>query len=82
MWRGHQIGVALRSSGELIGDCGFRTPEIEPFQAELGITLAPEFQGRGYAAEALGALVNYLLLTLGEDRVFGSVDPSNVRPWR
>jgi RimJ/RimL family protein N-acetyltransferase len=75
----YQIGIALRSAVELIGDCGFRTPETQPSQAELGITLAPEFQGRGYATEALRALMDYLLITLGKDRVFDSVGPSNVR---
>ena len=43
----YQIGIILRSSGELIGDCGFQVLETEPRQADVGIALAPEFQGRG-----------------------------------
>jgi len=78
----YQIGIILRSSGELIGDCGFQVLEIEPRQAEVGIALAPEFQGRGYATETLRALLDYLLGALGKDRVFGSVDPRNVRSLR
>lgn len=74
-----QIAIILLSSGELIGDCGFHVLATEPHQAEIGIALAPEFQGRGYASEALRALLNYLLVALGKDRVFGSVDPRNVR---
>lgn len=78
----YQIGIALQSSSELIGDCGFRVLESEPQQAEFGIALAPEYQCQGYAAEALRALLNYLLVNLGKHRVFGSVDPRNVRSIR
>lgn len=74
----YQVGIFLRVGGKLIGDCGLRVLESEPRQAEIGITLAPEFQGQGYATEALKALLGYLLVTLGKHRVFGSVDPRNV----
>jgi len=74
----YQVGIFLPDSGKLIGDCGFRVLASDPEQAEVGITLAPEFQGKGYATEALRALLNYLLVTLGKHRVFGSVDPRNV----
>lgn len=75
----YQIGIILASSRELIGDCGFRVLEAEPRHAEIGIALAPEFQGRGYATEALRALLDYLFLALGKHRAFGSVDPCNVQ---
>jgi RimJ/RimL family protein N-acetyltransferase len=78
----YQVGIDLRSSGELIGDCGFRVLEAEPRQAEFGIALAPEYQFNGYAAEALRALLDYLLFTLAKHRVTGSVDPRNIRSIR
>lgn len=78
----YQIGIILRSSGELIGDCGFRAHETEPLQAEVGIALALEFQGNGYATESLRALLEYLFEALGKDRVLGSVDPRNTRSVR
>jgi RimJ/RimL family protein N-acetyltransferase len=74
----YQVGIFLLPGGKLIGDCGFRVLEAEPRQAEIGITLAPEVQGKGYAGEALQALLHYLLVTLGKHRVFGSVDPENL----
>ncbi|MGC2108371.1 MAG: GNAT family protein [Candidatus Korobacteraceae bacterium] len=76
--RWYQVGIFLRAGGKLIGDCGFRVLEGEPRQAEIGITLAPEFQRQGYATEALTPLLGHLLVTLGKHRVFGSVDPKNV----
>ena len=78
----YQVGIALRSSGELVGDCGFQVLEAEPRQAELGIALAPEYQAQGYATEGLRAFLGYLLVTLGKHRVFGSVDPRNLRSVR
>jgi RimJ/RimL family protein N-acetyltransferase len=78
----YQIGIILLSCGELIGDCGFQVLETEPRHAEVGIALAPEFQGRGYANETLRALLDYLLVGLDKDRVFGSVDPRNLRSMR
>jgi len=75
----HQIGIVLQFSGELIGDCGFHVLETEPRQAELGISLAPKYQYHGYATEALRALIDYLFVDLSKHRVFGSVDPRNLR---
>jgi RimJ/RimL family protein N-acetyltransferase len=78
----YQIGIILLPCRKLIGDCGFHVLETEPRQAEVGIALAPEFQGRGYATETLRTLLDYLLVALGKDRVLGSVDPRNVRSMR
>lgn len=80
--RWYQVGIFLLDGGRLIGDCGFRIPETQPQQAEIGITLAPDFQHRGYAGEALRALLNYLLVGLEKHRVFASVDPRNVSSMR
>jgi RimJ/RimL family protein N-acetyltransferase len=75
----HQLGICLLANGNLIGDCGFHVLEAEPRQAECGITLDPSHQGHGYATEALRGLLDYLFFTLGKHRVFGSVDPQNIR---
>ena len=60
----------------------FRCLKPNPRQAELGIALAPEYQAQGYATEGLRAFLGYLLVTLGKHRVFGSVDPRNLRSVR
>jgi RimJ/RimL family protein N-acetyltransferase len=80
--RWYQLGIALQSGGELIGDCGFRLLGAELRQAEVGITLATEYQGRGYATEALRELLHFLFVTRRMHRVFGSIDPRNVRSLR
>jgi RimJ/RimL family protein N-acetyltransferase len=76
-WR--QLAITVRSTGELIGDCGVHVPQNEPEQAEFGMTLAPAFQGHGYASEAIRALLRLAFDTLGKHRVFGSIDPRNAR---
>jgi RimJ/RimL family protein N-acetyltransferase len=75
----YQIGIVLRFGSEFIGDCGFHVLATETRQAEFGISLAPKYQCHGYAAEALRALLNYLFVDLSKHRVFGSVDPRNLR---
>ncbi len=73
----YQIGIFLLDGGKLIGDVGFHVLEHDPEQAEVGITVAPDFQRQGYASEALVALLNYIFATLKKHRVFASVDPRN-----
>ena len=73
----YQLGIALRSGGELIGDCGFHILG-DPRLAEIGITVAPRFQCRGYATEALRAIVGYLFGKLRKHRISASIDPRNI----
>jgi RimJ/RimL family protein N-acetyltransferase len=75
--RWYQLGLCTRDSGELAGDCGILVQLQDPRQAEIGITLARDFQGRGLGTEALRAILGYLFTTLGKHRIFGSVDPRN-----
>jgi RimJ/RimL family protein N-acetyltransferase len=75
----HQLGISRLSTRELIGDCGFHVLQAEPRQCEIGVTLDPEYQRQGYATEALRALLDYLVFTLGKHRVLASVDPRNIR---
>lgn len=80
-----QLAIALRAADgsglradALAGDCGLHVPAGEPWQAEVGVTLADWAQGRGYAQEALGAALQVLFDDWGKHRVFASVDPRNV----
>ncbi|HUD99734.1 MAG TPA: GNAT family protein [Bryobacteraceae bacterium] len=72
----YQLGIVLRSGGGLIGDCGIHILD-DPRQAEIGITVARRFQCRGYATEALRAIVGYLFGKLRKHRISASIDPRN-----
>lgn len=71
-----QLGIRLGGDG-LIGDMGIRVPRGDARQAEIGVTLAPDHQGRGFANEAVVGLLGYLFGALDKHRVFASVDPRN-----
>src|ERR671924_953216 len=53
-----QLSVEEEESGRLVGDVGL-SPADEPGVVEVGYTIAPAFQGRGYGAEAVRALIDY-----------------------
>lgn len=77
-----QFAVALRSSGELIGECAAKILAEDSRQAEIGYTLAPAHQGRGYATEAVRALLGYLFEARGKHRVVACSDPRNAASER
>jgi len=72
-----QIGIALATTDELVGDCALCLHADEPRVAEVGITLAPRHQGQGYATEALRALLTYCFQTLALHRVVAITDSQN-----
>jgi RimJ/RimL family protein N-acetyltransferase len=72
-----QLAIELQAGGVLIGDCGLHCRRDDPRQAEVGITLAPEHQGQGYAAEALRCLLDYAFFTLHKHRIVALTDAEN-----
>lgn len=72
-----QIAITTRDRGNLVGDCGLHPREDDPRQVEIGITVAPTWQGQGFATETLRAMLRYLFTQTDTHRVFCSVDPRN-----
>ncbi len=62
-----QLGIVARDSGELIGDCGIHFLPGKSHEVELGMTLAAQHQGRGYALEALRAVLDTCSTGWGSD---------------
>jgi RimJ/RimL family protein N-acetyltransferase len=62
--------------GRLVGDVGISPADGEPGVLKVGYTVSPAFQGRGFATEAVRALVDYAFRTLGADvvRAYASAD--------
>jgi RimJ/RimL family protein N-acetyltransferase len=69
--------MVLRSTNELIGDCASGTDEQDPRLAEIGFTVRPEYQGRGYATEGTRTLLDYLFQARAKHRVAARCDPRN-----
>jgi aminoglycoside 6'-N-acetyltransferase len=77
-----QFAAVLRGAGpdggELIGDCAACPDAEDPRQAEIGFTIAPAFQGQGYATEAAGLLLGYLFGARRKHRVTANCDARNL----
>lgn len=65
-----------KASGQFIGRLGFTNPEGWP-GFEVGWTLLPEFQGKGFATEGGRFLLNYAFTELGKDHVISVIHPDN-----
>ncbi len=77
-----QLSVELREGGELVGDVGLSLVGGEPGVIKVGYTIAPAFQGRGYATEAVGALVAYAFDVLGAEVVRAHASAENAASIR
>ena len=64
-----QFTVEDVQEGSLVGDVGLSPADGEPGVIKVGYTIDPRFQGRGYATEAVAALVGYAFDTLDADVV-------------
>jgi RimJ/RimL family protein N-acetyltransferase len=65
-----------KATGRFVGRIGFTNPEGWP-GFELGWTLAPEFQGRGFATEGARVLLNYAFDEMKRDHVISVIHPDN-----
>lgn len=74
-----QLAICLPDD-TLIGDIGLHF--LDEDQLEIGYTLAPDAQGRGYATQAVRAIVSEAFAVWGKHRIQASVDPDNVKSIR
>ena len=72
-----QIALEARDSGVLVGDLALHIEEDEPRSAEVGFTLAPAEQGKGYATEALTGYLDWLFATFSLHRLHAVTDARN-----
>ncbi|GAA1667984.1 GNAT family protein [Kribbella yunnanensis] len=72
---------AVDLDGVLIGDLGLHLDE-NLMQAELGFTLAPAYQGKGYATEAVRGLLDHLFTAKNLHRVSAECDARNTSSAR
>ncbi len=73
---GEWLQIAVDREGTLVGDVAVHL-RPDGRSAEVGCTLAPGHQGRGYAREAVAALLDALFGTTGCQRVDAGIDPRN-----
>ena len=73
-----QLAIRLKENSKLIGDCGMHFMDDQFKQIEIGFSLSPAFQGKGYATEAVACLLEYIFTKMKTHRVYGSCDPDNL----
>jgi RimJ/RimL family protein N-acetyltransferase len=72
------FAVDEKASGKFVGRIGYTNPAGWP-GFELGWTLLPEFQGRGYATEGAKFLLHYAFNQMDRDHVISVIHPDNKR---
>jgi RimJ/RimL family protein N-acetyltransferase len=73
---GEWVQVAIEHDGVVVGDLAVVLVN-GGHVAQIGYTLATAHQGKGYASEAAGALVDALFATGDVHRVVATLDPAN-----
>ncbi len=76
--RKFQLAVTLRTSGQLIGNCGIRQASAGSREADIGYELSPEHWGHGYATEAACAIVQFGFVELNVHRIWSWCIADNV----
>ncbi|KKB79869.1 hypothetical protein VW35_05095 [Devosia soli] len=76
------LGAELRETGTLIGELSLIWRSEEARQAEVGWIFHPEYQGRGYATEAAGAMFDLAFRDASIHRIFARCDARNGSSWR
>jgi [ribosomal protein S5]-alanine N-acetyltransferase len=65
-----QLAIVLKSTQQLIGNCGIRMDKAHALQADIGYELDPKHWNHGYATEAAHAIVDFGFSTFGLHRVW------------
>lgn len=71
-------GIELKSSGMLIGSCGYNVWELAgAYRGEIGYDLGRPYWRKGYMTEALHMLLSFGYHTMGLNRIEALVVPEN-----
>ncbi|MDO9307304.1 MAG: GNAT family N-acetyltransferase [Mesorhizobium sp.] len=73
--------VVDKGTGRAVGIVGPTYPEGWP-EPEIGWTILPEFEGRGYAAEAAARAISFAYDDLGWTTAMSAIFPGNERSFR
>ncbi len=75
----YQIAIADKQTNKLVGDCviHFIEGDEKDQQVELGLTLAGENQGKGFAKETMDSLLAFIFNDLNKRRIIAFVDALN-----
>ena len=71
------LGWELKESRKIIGQCSFTFESISDQSGMIGYVMNPKFSGKGFAAEAVGALIRHVFATFKVELIRATIDPRN-----
>jgi ribosomal-protein-alanine N-acetyltransferase len=72
-----QLAVTLKTTGQLIGNCGIRLESVEAREADIGLELDPSYWSQGYATEAAQAIMRFGFDHLNLHRIWARSNADN-----
>jgi ribosomal-protein-alanine N-acetyltransferase len=73
-----QYGIEELQTKQLVGDCAIQLHHPETGDAEIGITISPLHQRKGYAKETMRGILKFLFRKKGINRIVERVDAENM----
>jgi [ribosomal protein S5]-alanine N-acetyltransferase len=74
--------IAEREADRMIGDCVLFSINRDHARCEVGFSLFPAYQGRGFAHEVVHCALRWAFDSLGMMRIEADADPRNLRSCR
>lgn len=72
-----EVAIIERTSGRYVGGAAMRPVDGDPAIIDIGYALAVDSHGKGYATEAIGALVDEAFGNRRAERIFGNAFVGN-----
>jgi len=73
-----QLAIVLKSTNQLIGNCGVRKDQFDSVEADIGYELDPKHWNQGYATEATHAIVDFGFNHFGVHRIWAACVGDNL----
>ncbi|OCA85316.1 GNAT family N-acetyltransferase [Pseudobacillus wudalianchiensis] len=73
-----RFSIIEQQSNQIIGSCGYNFLDFENAKTEIGYDIAKIQWGKGYAPEAVSALVDHAFHSLNFNRIEAKVEPENI----
>ena len=74
-----QLAIHELKTDLLVGDVAVHCLSAKKNSFEIGFTLAPQFQGKGFGREAVGRAIEYLVDEVGATIIEASTDRRNIQ---
>jgi len=74
----YQLAIVLKSTGQLIGNCGVRLEAVDSVEADIGYELSSNYWNHGYATEAAQTIVDFGFQRFGVHRIWADCVADNV----